>query len=198
MEAKKMAAQHAKNAQKTHTGGARKRAQKRRCAAASIIAAAMNPPTNHTPTTMTPPTDPTPSTAAAAPAHRPEHRPEHRPDSGFSYSRPFFEELVDRALAHAKKLGATDAAAEASEGCGLSVSVRKGELENVERNRDKSLGVTVYMAHRRGQASTSDFSTRAIEQTVQAAYDIARFTAEDPMAGLPDEADIAPPASHRA
>ena len=49
------------------------------------------------------------------------------PDSGFSYSRPFFEELVDRALAHAKKLGATDAGAEASEGCGLSVSVRKGQ-----------------------------------------------------------------------
>ena len=52
---------------------------------------------------------------------------------------------MDTALAHAKKLGATDAGAEASEGCGLSVSVRKGELENVERNRDKSLGVTVYV-----------------------------------------------------
>jgi PmbA protein len=61
-------------------------------------------------------------------------------------------------LAHAKKLGATDAGAEASEGCGLSVSVRKGELENVERNRDKSLGVTVYIGQRRGNASTSDFS----------------------------------------
>lgn len=119
------------------------------------------------------------------------------PDTGFSYSRPFFEELVDRALAHARKLGATDAGAEASEGCGLSVSVRKGELENVERNRDKSLGVTVYLGQRRGNASTSDFSAQAIEQTVQAAYDIARFTAEDPMAGLPDEADIAPPGMHR-
>lgn len=119
------------------------------------------------------------------------------PESGFSYSRPFFEELVDRALAHAKKLGATDAGAEASEGCGLSVSVRKGELENVERNRDKSLGVTVYIGHRRGNASTSDFSAQAIEQTVQAAYDIARFTAEDPVAGLPDEQDIAPADSHR-
>jgi len=119
------------------------------------------------------------------------------PDTGFSYSRPFFEELVDRALAHARKLGATDAGAEASEGCGLSVSVRKGELENVERNRDKSLGVTVYLGQRRGNASTSDFSAQAIEQTVQAAYDIARFTAEDPMAGLPDEADIAPPDTHR-
>ena len=63
-----------------------------------------------------------------------------RADSGFAYSRSQFEELVDKALAHARKLGATDAGAEASEGCGLSVSVRKGELENVERNRDKSLG----------------------------------------------------------
>jgi PmbA protein len=111
--------------------------------------------------------------------------------SGFSYSRATFEQLVDTALAHAKKLGATDAAAEASEGCGLSVSVRKGELENVERNRDKSLGVTVYIGQRRGNASTSDFSEGAIAQTVQAAYDIARFTAEDPVAGLPDAGDIA-------
>jgi PmbA protein len=110
---------------------------------------------------------------------------------GFSYSRNFFEGLVDSALKHAKKIGATDAGAEASEGCGLSVSVRKGELETVERNRDKSLGVTVYVGHRRGNASTSDFSEAAIQQTVQAAFDIARFTAEDPTAGLPDEGDIA-------
>jgi PmbA protein len=116
---------------------------------------------------------------------------------GFSYTRSHFEELVDKALAHAKKLGATDAGAEASEGCGLSVSVRKGELENVERNRDKSLGVTVYIGQRRGNASTSDFSDEAIQQTVQAAYDIARFTAEDPVAGLPDADDIAPSGEHR-
>ena len=115
-----------------------------------------------------------------------------RTDSGFSYTRPFFEELVDTALAHAKTLGASDAGAEASEGCGLSVSVRKGTLETVERNRDKSLGVTVYLGQRRGNASTSDFSKAAIVQTVQAAYDIASFTAEDPTAGLPDADDIAP------
>jgi PmbA protein len=113
-------------------------------------------------------------------------------DSGFAFSRPFFETLVDKALAHAKKLGATDAAAEVSEGCGLSVSVRNGELENVERNRDKSLGVTVHVGQRRGNASTSDFSVEAIQQTVAAAYDIARFTAEDPFASLPDTKDIAP------
>jgi PmbA protein len=99
---------------------------------------------------------------------------------------------VDSALAQAKKVGATDAGAEVSEGCGLSVSVRNGALENVERNRDKSLGVTVYVGQRRGNASTSDFSQAAIAQTVRAAYDIARFTAEDPFASLPDERDIAP------
>ena len=87
------------------------------------------------------------------------------------------------------------AGAEVSEGCGLSVSVRNGELENVERNRDKSLGVTVYVGHRRGNASTSDFSEKAIAQTVRAAYDIARFTAEDPFASLPDARDIAPAAA---
>ena len=113
-----------------------------------------------------------------------------QPLTGFAYSRAFFEELVDTAIAHARKLGATDAGAEASEGCGLSVSVRQGELENVERNRDKSLGVTVYIGHQRGNASTSDFSRKAIEQTVQAAYDVARFTAQDPAAGLPDERDV--------
>ncbi|MBC7378710.1 MAG: metalloprotease PmbA [Burkholderiaceae bacterium] len=118
-------------------------------------------------------------------------KPSPSADSGFSYSRAFFEELVDTALAEAKKLGATDAGAEASEGCGLSVSVRKGELETVERNRDKSLGVTVYSGQRRGNASTSDFSKAAIAQTVKAAWDIARFTAEDPVAGLPDADDIA-------
>ncbi len=114
-----------------------------------------------------------------------------KPLAGFQYARSQFEELVDLALAHALQLGASDAAAEVSEGAGLSVSVRKGELENVERNRDKSLGVTVYLGQKRGNASTSDFSSAAIRQTVQAAYDIARFTAEDPVAGLPDAADIA-------
>ena len=113
------------------------------------------------------------------------------PASGFAYSRAQFAQLVDDALACARRLGATDAGAEVSEGVGLSVSVRKGEIENVERNRDKSLGVSVYIGQRRGNASTSDFSPAALEQTVRAAYDIARFTAEDPAAGLPDEADLA-------
>jgi len=116
------------------------------------------------------------------------------PASGFAYSRAQFQQHVEDALAMARQLGASDAAVEVSEGVGLSVSVRKGETENVERNRDKSMSITVYMGQRRGNASTSDFSKAALEQTVRAAHDIARFTAEDSAAGLPEADDIATPA----
>ena len=111
--------------------------------------------------------------------------------SGFAYTREQFQQYVDDALAFAITLGASDAAVEVSEGVGLSVSVRKGEVENVERNRDKSMSITVYIGQRRGNASTSDFSRAALEQTVRAAHDIARFTAEDTAAGLPDAQDMA-------
>ena len=114
-----------------------------------------------------------------------------RAEHGFSYPREQFQQIVEDCLSMARELGATDASVEVSEGAGLSVSVRKGELENVERNRDKSVGVSVYVGQRRGNASSSDFSADALHQTVRAAYDIARFTAEDPVAGLPDAADLA-------
>ncbi|NDY90810.1 metalloprotease PmbA [Ideonella livida] len=113
--------------------------------------------------------------------------------AGFAYSREQFQQIVEDVLTMARQLGASDSGVEVSEGCGLGVSVRLGEVEQVERNRDKSVGVTVYLGQRRGNASTSDFSRQALLQTVQAAYDIARFTAEDPAAGLPDAEDLATP-----
>ncbi len=111
-------------------------------------------------------------------------------EQGFAYSQDQFRQLIEDVLAEAKQLGASDAGAEVSEGSGMSVSVRRGDLENVERNRDKSLGISVYLGQRRGNASTSDFSPKALKDTVRAAYDIARFTAEDEFAGLPDEQDL--------
>jgi PmbA protein len=90
----------------------------------------------------------------------------------------------------ARDKGASDAAVEISEGQGLSVTVRKGQIETIEQNKDKGIGVTVYLGHeraiRRGNASTSDFSTQSLRDTVEAAYNIARFTAEDECAGLPE------------
>jgi PmbA protein len=106
-------------------------------------------------------------------------------------NRPIFEDLVTQALKHAQSLGASDAAAEISEGRGLAVSVRKGKVETVEQTRDRSLDVTVFAGQRRGSASTSDFSTKALRETVEAAWHIARYTAEDPAAGLPETDQLA-------
>lgn len=66
---------------------------------------------------------------------------------------------------------------------GISVSTRMCEVENVEFNSDGALGITVYRGQRKGSASTSDLSEKAIAQTVAAALDIARYTSEDPFAG---------------
>lgn len=97
-----------------------------------------------------------------------------------------FRALVTQVLEEARKAGATDAAAEVSESQGLAVNVRQGDLETVEQTRDRSLDITVYVGQRRGSASTSDFSDQALRDTVQAAYHIAKHTAQDPVAGLPD------------
>ena len=95
--------------------------------------------------------------------------------------------LAADVLAHARRLGATDASCEITEATGLSVSTRKMQVETIEHTRDKGLGVTVYLGRRRGNASTSDFAPAAVAQAVEAAYNIARFTAEDDAAGLPDD-----------
>lgn len=97
-----------------------------------------------------------------------------------------FRELVQDALKYAKSLGASDAAAEVSESAGLSVSVRNLGIETVEQTRDRSLDITVFAGQQRGSASTSDFSKKALRETVDAAWHIARYTAADPAAGLPD------------
>ncbi|CAL61181.1 Protein pmbA (Protein tldE) [Herminiimonas arsenicoxydans] len=112
-------------------------------------------------------------------------------DSVFIHSQDQLKQLAQDVLRYAKEKGASNAAVEISEGSGLSVSVRKGGVETIEQNKDKGMGVTVYLGEerhiRRGNASTSDFSQKALKDTVEAAYNIARFTAEDDCAGLPDE-----------
>ncbi|MDB5796191.1 MAG: pmbA [Paucimonas sp.] len=111
--------------------------------------------------------------------------------TNFSYTPGQLQQLAQDVLRFAKEKGATDAAVEISEGNGLSVTVRKGRVETIEQNKDKGIGVTVLLgehgAIRRGNASTSDFSEKSLRDTVDAAYNIARFTAGDDCAGLPDE-----------
>lgn len=105
----------------------------------------------------------------------------------FSLSADRLSALALAALDHARSLGASDASSEVSESVGLSVTTRKMKVETIEHTRDKALAVTVYLGKRRGHASTSDFSLQAVRQAVEAAHNIARFTAEDEAAGLPDD-----------
>ena len=109
---------------------------------------------------------------------------------GFSCQRGELQELAQAVLERARRAGASGCDCDVSEGHGLTVTVRKARPDTVEHNRDRSIGVTVYFGERpkvrRGHASTSDFSRAALEQTVDAAAAIARHTAEDDCAGLPD------------
>ncbi|MDM5176633.1 metalloprotease PmbA [Massilia sp. DJPM01] len=107
-------------------------------------------------------------------------------DSVFIHTQDQLQQLARDVLAFAKEMGGTDAAVDISEGSGLSVSVRRGKIETIEQNKDKGMGVTVYIGQKRGNASTSDFSPAALRATVDAAYNIARFTADDDCAGLAD------------
>src|SRR5262245_58028394 len=106
------------------------------------------------------------------------------PDTHFSHTDEKLRQLTKDVLDHAAARGASAAEAEVSEGFGQTVTVRRGEVETIEHNRDKGVGVTVYLGKRRGHASTTDFTPQALRDTVDAALSIARYTAEDDCAGL--------------
>jgi PmbA protein len=96
-------------------------------------------------------------------------------------------ELVQRLLDEARKQGATAAEADIGTGTGFSVTVRWGEIEKIEHERDKGLSITVYMGKRKGSASTSDFSDQSLQESIKAACDIALYASEDAAAGLVDK-----------
>jgi len=111
--------------------------------------------------------------------------------AAFSYPFATLQQLAEDVLKHARDKGATACEVDVSEGFGQSVGVRCDEVETIEFNRDKGIGITIYAGQRKGYASTSDFSPQALRETVEAALDIARFTAEDDCAGLADAALMA-------
>ncbi len=104
----------------------------------------------------------------------------------FSNSPDTLRQIAQDLIQYAKKQGASACIAEVSDGFGQSVSVRQGEIETIEYNRDKGLGITVFVGQQRGNASTSDFSAQAVRDTVDAALNIAKFTAKDECARLPE------------
>ena len=105
--------------------------------------------------------------------------------------RALLEELSQAALATAKRLGATQAECEASTSSGLSVQTRLAEIESVQRHRSQGIGVSVYINHCKGSASTTELSLAAANQAAEDAFAIARETAGDPCAGLADAENLA-------
>ncbi|HET6655653.1 MAG TPA: metalloprotease PmbA [Gammaproteobacteria bacterium] len=103
-----------------------------------------------------------------------------------TYTQSDLEQLVADVLRQAADCGASQAEAGVGLESGLSLNVRMGEVETLEYQRDRSFGVTVYFGHSKGSASSADFSPQALKDTVQAACSIARYTADDPAAGLAD------------
>src|SRR5688572_84173 len=122
----------------------------------------------------------TPTSGAALPASKQA-----------SHTQAELESLVGLALEESKRLGASDAEVGISIDTGLSVTARLGEVETLEYQRDRGMGVTVYRGKRKGSASTGDLTPQAIRETVAKAISIAGFTAVDEYAGLPDPDTIA-------
>ena len=116
-------------------------------------------------------------------------------DSPVRLTQTDLESIIEHALREARSRGASQAEAAVSQDTGLSVGVRLGEVETLEHQRDRSMGITVYFGQRKGSASTADFSLEAVGATVAKACSIARFTAEDANSGLAEAAlmERAPP-----
>ena len=94
--------------------------------------------------------------------------------------------LAEDVIRRARAAGASQAEVAASIDTGLSVNVRLGEVETVEHTRDRGFGLTVYFGQRKGSASTADLNPDSIQATLDQACAIARYTEEDPAAGLAD------------
>jgi PmbA protein len=99
-------------------------------------------------------------------------------------SSPLLPDIATFALEEARRQGATQYEVDASVSQGLGTTVRLGEVDTIEYQRDRGLAVTVYFGKRKGSASTADLGREAIRATVEKACAIARYTAEDPYAGL--------------
>jgi PmbA protein len=102
-----------------------------------------------------------------------------------------FEAMAEEVLREAKRKGASEAEVGIAFNKGFSVSAREGEVETVEYNQDKIVEIKVYFGKKSGSASISDLRDEAIKAAVEAACHIAKFTSEDPAAGLADKSELA-------
>jgi PmbA protein len=94
------------------------------------------------------------------------------------------EDLLGEVVAAALKAGADAAEAVFAERAALSVGVRLGALEEVEREESRDLGIRVFLGARQASVSGSDVSREGRQRLVERVVAMARLAAEDPFAGL--------------
>ena len=96
------------------------------------------------------------------------------------------ETLLNDVVAAALKAGADAAEAVGAQRRSLSIGVREGALEEVEREESRDLGLRVFVGQRQATVSGSDISAEARAKLVARAVAMARLAPEDPYAGLAD------------
>jgi PmbA protein len=98
--------------------------------------------------------------------------------------------LLASVLRRAAERGATAADGFLVEDTSFSASVRLGQVDTVTHSREQRLSIRVFAGRASAAASTSDLSRSSLERVVDEATALARVTAEDPYAGLPDPAEL--------
>lgn len=101
------------------------------------------------------------------------------------------KKIAEQAIDLAKKKGADDVEVDGHIGQGMSVNILNQQVDSLEYDRGKELSITVYLGKKRGSATTNDFSSASLQRAVSAAYDFAKYAAEDPYSGLPDRKELA-------
>ena len=96
------------------------------------------------------------------------------------------KQLTQDILQQAKQQGATQAEVGIGVEKGLATTVRLGEVDTLEFHQEQGVGITVYFGKCKGLASTADLSPAAIQDTINAACNIARYTMADEYSGLAD------------
>src|SRR5437899_11738388 len=99
-------------------------------------------------------------------------------------------DLLVSVLKRASQRGATAADGYLVEESRFSASVRMREIDNINHSREQRLSLRVFAGRASAAASTSDLSRESLERVVDEATALAKITAEDPHAGLPDPATL--------
>jgi len=100
-------------------------------------------------------------------------------------------DILDDLLTRARKAGADAADALVVEGASLTIAERLGRPEKLERAEGQDLGLRVFLGKRQAIVSSTDFSSKALDELAARAVAMAKVVPEDPFCGIADPADIA-------